>query len=229
MPIGLIINCLVVLIGGIIGKVIGDYLDDKLKEKITVILGICSMSVGIVNAVKVYALTPVIFAILAGYVIGEFCGLEKKISKAFSFILKKLPIKNNIDMDTYVMVVVLFCASGFGIFGVLTEGMSGNSTILLSKSAIDFFTAVIFGTTLGLSVSIISVPQFIIFMLLFMISKFIAPVITKYELMDFVACGGILTIAAGLRVAQIKKIAIGNMIPALILVIPLSYLWHLIM
>ena len=65
-------------------------------------------------------------------------------------------------------------------------------------------------------------------LLMFGIGKLIAPLTTETMLKDFMACGGILTLAAGLRVAGIKKTAIANMIPALALVLPFSALWNLI-
>ncbi|MBT9777466.1 DUF554 family protein [Clostridium sp. MCC353] len=113
----------------------------------------------------------------------------------------------------------------FGVFGVFTEGLSGDSSILISKSVLDFCTAFIFASTLGITVSFIVIPQIFIFLALFFLSHIIEPMITSSVLMDFMACGGILTIAAGLRIAKIKAIPIADMIPALILIIPLSFLW----
>jgi uncharacterized protein len=47
-------------------------------------------------------------------------------------------------INQFIAVLILFCASGTGIFGALTEGMTGDPTILLTKSILDFFTAAIF-------------------------------------------------------------------------------------
>ena len=66
-----------------------------------------------------------------------------------------------------VTIIVLFCASGTGIYGSLTAGMTGDNSILISKSILDFFTAAIFACNLGYVVSIISIPQFLIFFVLF--------------------------------------------------------------
>jgi uncharacterized membrane protein YqgA involved in biofilm formation len=144
--------------------------------------------------------------------------------------LERIPVKRNENfvMEQFITVVVLFCASGFGIYGVLLEGMSGNSGILLSKSVLDLFTGLIFAITLGLSVSIIAIPMVIILLSLYFLAGGIAPFVSSTMLLDFMACGGILTIAAGLRVSGIKNTPIGNMIPALVLVMPLSYLWSLL-
>lgn len=74
------------------------------------------------------------------------------------------------------------------------------------------------------------IPTYFLAVLLAMIGvgKVIAPIISPTMLMDFTACGRILTLAAGLRVAGIKNTAITNLIPALALVIPLSGLWSLL-
>ena len=47
-------------------------------------------------------------------------------------------------MSRYIAAVVLFCASGTGIFGALQSGLNGDQSILISKAILDFFTAAIF-------------------------------------------------------------------------------------
>lgn len=156
MPVGLIVNGVSVVLGGLAGALVGKKIPDKTARNLTIILGICSMCIGVENISKVNTLPPVIMAVLLGYVIGDLLNLEDKIAAAFQALFNKVPVKSKtFNMDQFVMVVVLFCASGFGIFGVLT-------------------------------------------------------------------------FAAGFRIAEMKKILIGNLIPALILVIPFSYLWSLL-
>ncbi len=66
-------------------------------------------------------------------------------------------------ISTLVTVIVLFCASGTGIYGSLDSGMTGDSTILISKSVLDFFTAAIFACNLGYVVSVIAIPNSLFF------------------------------------------------------------------
>ena len=120
-----------------------------------------------------------------------------------------------------VTATVLFCASGTGIYGSLDEGMSGDITILVSKSILDFFTATIFAASLGYAVSIIAIPQFIIFLL----TRFILPFTTPLMISDFKACGVFLVLAPGFRMVKLKMFPIAEMILAMILVMPLSWLW----
>lgn len=47
MPIGIMINVLSVIVGGIIGAGMGDKLQADFKEKLNMIFGACSMGMGI--------------------------------------------------------------------------------------------------------------------------------------------------------------------------------------
>lgn len=62
---------------------------------------------------------------------------------------------------------MLFCASGTGVVSALTEGLTGDYQLLIIKSALDVFTALIFSITLGAAVISIAVPQFLVQALLF--------------------------------------------------------------
>ena len=81
-------------------------------------------------------------------------------------------------MSMLVTIIVLFCASGTGIYGALDSGMSGDHTILISKSILDFFTAMIFGGTLGMVIAAVAIPQCVIFLIIFAAAKFIFPLTT---------------------------------------------------
>ncbi len=124
-----------------------------------------------------------------------------------------------------ITIIVLFCASGTGIYGSLTEGMNGDATILISKSILDFFTAIIFAANLGYVVALIAVPQFLILMLLFFLAHLIYPLTTPTMLLDFKAAGGILMLASGFRIVQIKMFPTADMIPIMIVVMPISWFW----
>ena len=128
-----------------------------------------------------------------------------------------------------VTALVLFCASGTGIYGCLDSGMTGDHSILISKSILDLFTALVFACSLGYVTTIIAVPQLIIFLILFLCAKMIFPLTTPDMIADFKACGGILMITTGFRIAKIKMFPIADMLPAMILVMPFSSFWHTVL
>ncbi len=232
MPIGIIINVFAVFIGTIIGGVLKKYIPEYLKEELPKVFGICAFTIGINSVIQVKTLPMVIMSVILGFVIGELIHIDVIVKNIFSTFLKKLPFKieGNYDeyMETYLLVVLMFSMSGMGIFGALTEGMSGDPSVLISKSVLDTFTAILFGATLGYAQTLVCIPQFIILLGCFMLAKTILPFVNDIMIIDFKACGGLITMITGLTVSKILKVKAINLVPALIIVMPLVALFHMI-
>ena len=234
MPIGVIINTIAIFLGGIAGALLGDKLPEKYKEQLNLIFGLCSMGMGISSIVLMKYMPAVVFALIIGTIVGFVFKLGYKVyelcSKLQKVMIRIVPKKEtNMSetefLATLITVIVLFCSSGMGIYGSLSEGMTGDSSLLITKSILDFFTAAIFACNLGYIVSLIAVPQFVIFTTLFLSASFIVPLTTPDMIADFKACGGFLMVAAGFRILKLKMFPVVDMIPAMILVMPFSWFW----
>lgn len=233
--IGPVINSLATLVGAIAGALLGNRIPERLRKNLPLTFGAASMALGIHSIVKVSMLPPVILALLAGAAIGELLKVEKGIERLAIRINRpiqrifpqKVEQDKELFLQNFVSVLILFCASGTGIFGALNEGITHDSSILISKSMLDFFTAAIFATSLGFIVATTAIPQFIILFGLYLLAKIILPFTTPELIADFSACGGIIMFVTGLRICGIKKFPIANMLPALLLVMIFSYWWRL--
>ena len=225
MPIGVICNVLAVAIGGVIGAKAGNRMSQEFKEKLNLIFGICSMGIGISSIVLMQNMPAVILALILGTIIGIVTHLGRHIESGGKKLAKLIPGQGDTDNALLVTTIVLFCASGTGIYGSIVSGMSGDHSILLAKSILDIFTAMVFACSLGMVTSLVAIPQFIIFMLLFLCAKWLFPLTTPAMVNDFKACGGLIMLATGFRIAKIKDFPIADMIPAMILVWPISYAW----
>jgi Uncharacterized membrane protein, possible Na+ channel or pump len=69
------------------------------------------------------------------------------------------------------------------------------------------------------------VPQLLIQLSLFALAAYIMPLTNEQLIADFSAVGGLIMLATGFRIAKIKSFAVANMLPAIIIVMPLSALW----
>ena len=234
MPIGVIINTIAIFLGGIAGALLGNKLPENYKEQLNLIFGLCSMGMGISSIVLMKYMPAVVFALIIGTIVGLIFNLGDKVyelcSKLQKVMIRIVPKKEtNMSetefLATLITVIVLFCSSGMGIYGSLSEGMTGDSSLLITKSILDFFTAAIFACNLGYIVSLIAVPQFVIFTTLFLSASFIVPLTTPDMIADFKACGGFLMVAAGFRILKLKMFPVVDMIPAMILVMPFSWFW----
>lgn len=233
MPIGVIVDAVAVILGGIAGTFAGQKLTDNFKDKMNMIFALCSMAMGISSIVLMKNMPAVIFSLILGTAIGLAIHLEKgitvcagKMQKLTGKLFKKSKRSANAEFnEKLVTVLVLFCASGTGIYGSLISGMTGDQSILLAKSILDFFGALIFSCSLGLVVSLVAIPQFIIFLALFLLAGVIFPLTTPAMVDDFKACGGMIMLATGFRMIKRPVFPVGDMLPAMILVMPVSWAW----
>ena len=224
MPSGIIINSLSIILGGIAGGLFGDYLRDDFKENLNLIFGLASMVMGISAIMNMVNMPAVIFAVVIGTIVGLALKFGNLINKGAGLMEKGLskitPSKQTgLAHDEFyaqlLTVIVLFCASGTGIYGSLESGMTGDASILISKSILDFFTAMIF------SCSLFSAED---------VPGGRCPSVCRRSgrtrlLPINRACGGFLMIATGFRIMKLRQFPTADMIPAMILVMPISWAW----
>ena len=228
MPIGVIVNALAVAIGGALGSLLKGRLTESFQQNLNLIFGLCSIGMGVSATIQMENMPAVVFALILGGIVGLLLHLGQRISNGAAALQRRFSRSagtNSESTSMFLTVIVLFCASGTGIYGALLSGFSGDHSVLLAKSILDLFTAAIFACSIGAVVALVAIPQCIIFLLLFVLANLIFPLTTSTMIGDFKACGGIIMIATGLRIAGIKDFPIADLIPAMAFVMPLSWLW----
>lgn len=232
--LGPLVDSAVIFLGGLGGAALGRHLPARVRLAMPLTCGIIAIGLGALLVTRAQHLPAVALAMLQGAFIGELLYLERGLELAIGWAQRQAERawpadKGNPRMEgfvaRYVTVLVLFCASGMGIFGSINEGMTGQATILLTKSVLDLFTALIFAAELGLAVALIALPQLLIQGGLYLSGSLILPLVSPAMLADFSACGGIILLATGLRICGIKIFPIVNMLPALVLALPCAWLW----
>lgn len=194
MPIGILANAFSIFIGGLPGMKLGLKFSESFKANLNTTFGVCAMAMGISSIVLMKNMPAVILSVILGTVFGLAVHMGERISAGAMWMergISKLTgagAKKQAEDYQSVLVtcIVLFCASGTGIYGSMVSGMTGDHSILLAKTVLDLPTAMI---------------------------------------ADFKACGGILLLATGFRMIKVKEFPVAEMIPAMVLVMPISYVW----
>lgn len=233
MPLGAIVVSLSVICGGIIGGFIGNRLSQDFKKNLERILGLCSMCMGISAIGQMQKMPAVVLSIVLGTSIGLVIHLGDRIQNGAGAMQrlagKYVPVKTGLPREEadamMVTVLVLFCASGTGIYGSMVSGFSGDHSILFSKAVLDLFTAAVFACSLGAVVCLVAIPQFLVMFLLFLGAGLLLPLTTPALIADFKACGGFLMVATGFRMMKVIDFPIADMIPAMVIVMPLASLF----
>ena len=111
MPIGVLTDCLMVLIGALIGCAAGRFLSEETRKDLNILLGLCAMAIGINSIVKVASMAPVIFSVLIGYTIGAFLHLEELLTKLMGYVIRRLPFKETGDLFPWTATSQWSCSS----------------------------------------------------------------------------------------------------------------------
>lgn len=226
MPTGIIIDVIAVVLGGMTGTLLKSKLSEQLKDQMNSIMGLCAACMGVSTVVLMKNLPAVVFSVILGTLIGLLtrfgAGIQKGVSLTPNHVMK------DVSPDVISLMVtaaVLFSASGTGIYGALDAGMTGNHSVLVAKAILDFFTAMIFACKLGKATSFIGIPQFLVLFAIFCLAKVIVPLCSDVMIADFKACGGFVLVATGLRIMKVKDFPVADMTLAMVLVMPVSYVW----
>lgn len=232
MPTGVLINASAVLVGGLLGVGLGRFVPKELRATLNLMFGLCSMAMGVSQIAGLSALAPLVLSIILGAGVGCAMHWGRAIAKAAGKLRGPLNAILRSDgvagvaqdewMARYVAAVVLFCASGTGIYGAMQEGLSGDPSILVTKAVLDFFTAMIFACDLGIMLPLVAVLQLAVLLVLYALAGVILPLTDAGMIANFKATGGILMLATGFRITQIKNFPVADMLPAMIFVMPLT-------
>lgn len=230
MIIGPVANSLCIIAGSLLGALCGPVISAELRQKFITVFGCISLGIGVTMLSKGDSLPPVVLSILLGTAIGEAIRLESGVMKAafkaaglFTRGSKKRDtVSETVFRDQFAVVTVLFCVSGLGVLGSIREGLTGEYALLLIKGVLDLFTAMLVAASIGSVIGILALPQFCLQAVLLLAASVLMPHITPTMFADFSACGGIIMLGAGLRQMGLAQPPLVSMLPALLLVMPLS-------
>ena len=116
----------------------------------------------------------------------------------------------------FVNASLVFTIGPLAILGALSDGLGQGIEQLATKSILDGFASLAFAASLGWGVALSAIPVGIWQGLLTLIAFAVGSVVSAPLISALTATGGVLLLGVGLRLLQIRQVAVGNMLPALI-------------
>ena len=219
---GTIVNALAIVAGSLIGLVFMGGLREKYSRIIMQAMGLVVILIGIRAALKTDAILVVIISLAIGSLIGEWMGIEKQLDRFGLWLERRFSKTGNSISKGFVTASLLFCVGAMAIVGALESGLAGNHQTLFAKSIIDGISSIVFASTLGLGVMFSAVSVFVYQGFIVVSAAYVQPFLLPEVVGQMSAVGGLLIMGIGMGLLEIKKIHIGNMLPAIFL--PLVYM-----
>ncbi len=223
--LGTIINAGAVIAGSIIGLLIHFKLPQKIITRVFQGIGLFTIFLGIKMAWKTSNFLVMIFSIVIGSIIGEILDLDHLVTRFSEWIKGKIGSKNDKFAEGFITAFLLFCMGSMTILGAFEEGLGGKPNLLLAKSLLDGFSSIALSASLGIGVIFSVIPLLIYQGGLTIFASALQGFFTETIINELTAVGGLLLIALGINILEIKKIKILNMIPALVVAVALGYIF----
>ncbi len=221
---GTFVNCLAIVAGTIVGMLFRNGIPERYNQTVMQAVSLSVMLIGIKSALACPDVLVIIICLAAGALMGELIGIEAYLKRLGDALERRFttpePGKHSLS-TAFVTASLLYCVGSMAIVGSLESGLTGNHQTLFAKSFLDGTVSIILtaslGAGVGLSAFAVLVYQGSITLAAGMMKPYLIPSVVS----QMSAVGGLLILAIGLNMIREKKIAVGNMLPAIFL--PLVY------
>lgn len=228
--IGTVANMLAVVIGSLIGMLLGSKIPERTRDTITSVLGLITLVIGGGSLVQMnsadltavvgsgVALLVVLVALLIGALIGSALRVEDRLASGGEWLRTRFTKSGQTStfVDGFVTATLVFCVGPLAILGSLSDGLGNGANELFLKSLMDGFASIAFASSLGVGV-LASVGTIGIFQgALTVLAYFIGDFLPLAHIDALTATGGVILMALALRLLKIKPVAVGDLLPALV-------------
>lgn len=217
---GTFLNIATVLVGGIIGLVFGARIPEKLKDTVIAGLGLFTAAMGLQMFTDTESPLIVLGALLIGTLLGEWMRIEDGLHNLGKFLEQRFSKEGDDGSNKFVRgfltASLLFCVGPMTILGSIQDGLTGDYQLLAVKAVLDGFAAMAFASTLGAGVLFSTIVILVFQGGISLFAAQLSAIVTPLMMNELSATGGVILLGLAISsLLEIKKIRVGNMLPAL--------------
>ncbi|MBW7915159.1 MAG: DUF554 domain-containing protein [Trueperaceae bacterium] len=228
---GTLFNVATVLVGSAVGLALRGKLPPRVTEAVMQGIGLVTLYIGIANAFdlgRVGDPPGVIVGLMAlavGAALGEWWRIETGLERLGDLLKKRLRGRGRFT-EGFVAASLLFCVGPLALLGSIQNGLSGDAGFLLLKSALDGFSALALAASLGFGVAasaaVVLVYQGGLSLAAGVFANLVPDPAGDPRVLLVNGVGGLIIIALGLGLLEVKRLKVAAMLPAL----PLAVLFY---
>jgi uncharacterized protein len=225
--IGTFINVAAILIGGSLGLLFGGRLPERLKSTVIAGMGLFTAVTGIKMFMETQNSLIVLGSLVIGVLLGEWWKIEDGLQRLGEILEKRFGRTDGGSgqftpfgdfVRGFMTASLLFCIGPMAILGSIQAGLNGDISLLVIKSVLDGFAAMAFASTLGVGVLFSSAMILIYQGSITLLAAQLNAIVSKPMMAELTATGGVLLLGIAISsLLEIKKIRVGNFLPALVL------------
>jgi uncharacterized membrane protein YqgA involved in biofilm formation len=220
--IGTILNIVTVLIGGGLGVLLGQRLPERMRETVLHGLGLVTLVVGVHLTLETQNVLIVLVSVLIGAILGEWWGIDMGLERVSEWLRVRVARRASARSmahftEGFVTASLVFCVGPMTILGSIQDGLTGDYSLLAIKSVLDGFAALAFASSLGIGVLFSALTILLYQGGLTLAAGLAQNVFSEAMIAEMTATGGVMILAIGLLLLDVRRIRVANLLPALLI------------
>jgi hypothetical protein len=217
--IGTIVNTACIIAGTIAGTVLHKGIKEKYKSTLYTGLGLASLAIGLNATITHFPKSqyPVLFivSIALGGIIGTRLDLDGRFSRAINR-MSKGGKANNLAQGLGT-AILLYCIGPLSMLGPVISALKGDNTFLYTNATLDLVSSTVFASTYGFGMVLAAPVLFCWQAMFYMVSAYSSTAISDGLMAELLIVGGLLIVASGLSLLNLKDCKTLNFLPALLI------------
>ena len=234
--LGTIINTAAIVAGGAGGALFGRFLKEKVQDTLTKCCGISTLFIAVTGALEQmlsvengaivsHGAMLVIGCLTIGAVIGELLDLEGAFERFGEWLKQKTGnAKDKRFVDAFVTASLTVCIGAMAIVGSIEDGITGDYSILATKSALDYIIIMVMSCSMGRGAVFSAIPVAILQGSVTALAGLLRPVMTVAALANLSMVGSVLIFCVGVNLVWGKKVRVANLLPAIVIAVAAAFL-----
>lgn len=216
---GVLVNTGTILIGSVVGLLFKKGIPERVTNAVMIGLGLCTLYIGIDGALQGENVLIVIASMVLGAIVGTLLDIDGAINRLGKWIEGKFQKQGGGKVSVaegFVTASLLFCVGAMTINGSLNAGISGDNSLLFTKSMLDLFSSIMLTASLGFGVMLSAVFVFVFQGALTLLAGVLAPALTPLAIAEMTCAGSLIIVAIATNLIGITKIKVADYLPAIV-------------
>lgn len=217
---GTLLDLMAIMTGAFLGifakaKVLSEDIQGKAMQA----LAVCTFLVGIAGVEDISNPIICILSIVTGALIGNILAIEDRLVWGINKIVGSVSRSAVSErfVEGFISFTLVSITGSMAIVGPISNTLNGDITILMTKSVLDFVTAVLFGATFGLPIVFSVIVVFLYQGMFSALAYVLIPILTTEVINDMSCIGSLLIFIVGFNILKVTEIKTMNLTPAIFL------------
>ena len=225
---GTLINIAAIILGTLLGLVMGKRFHSDLRDLLTQAMGFVVL-IAAADSLRTFwdrdfqdsftrgvSILVILFSLAIGATLGHWSGIERRLENLGDQLRRRFSRDENPRfVEGFLAASILFGVGPMAVLGGISDGMGEGIELLVLKSTLDFFMSIMFAASFGWGVGLSAIPVGLYQFTWTGVGFGLGEVLTPVQVQALTITGGLLLIGIALGSMGIKRIAIGNLLPAI--------------